>query len=153
MEQNVYAVITDKRSIPFNSNGTGTIETFGEAIVGSGTAFTTEMKAGSYLVSESQWEVRRVRRVDSDTLAFLDKPFTSNLTSAAPSIIPWYAASPKMIALEVKSTDPDALIDNVAFSGILNLDKTGNSRSSFRDIIKPIVVDASGTEMKVDILY
>lgn len=153
MEQNVYAVITDKRSIPFNSNGTGTIETFGEAVVGTGTAFTTEMKVGSYLVSESQWQVRRVRRVDSDTVAFLDKPFTSNLASAAPSIIPWYSASPKMIALEVKSTDPDALIDNVAFTGILNLDKSGNDRSSFRDIVKPIVVDASGTEMKVDILY
>jgi hypothetical protein len=150
MKQNIYEVVTDKRSIPFNQAGTGTITTFGTAIVGVGTAFLTELKAGSYLVSESQWETRRVYRVDSDTSAFMDEAFTSDLGSAAPSIIPWYLA--KAVEIDLK-TSSNILLDNKAFTGILNISKASRDRSSARDIVKPIMVDATGGTLNVNILY
>lgn len=151
MKQLIYKVISDKRSIPFNVNGTGTIATHGQAVVGTGTLFTTEMPAGSYLVDLTNWEVRRVYRVDSDTLAFLELVFTNDMVPGSTAkIIANYKCKVKEISIK---TSGAALLDNSAFTGELTLSKTGNSRSSRIDLIDPIIVDASGTTMQVEILY
>ena len=87
MEQFINATISDKRSIPFNVAGTGTVVTANNVITGVGTLFLTEMRVGSYLVSEAQNKCIKVIRVDSDTKAVLEYAFTSDLASAAPGII------------------------------------------------------------------
>lgn len=151
MKQNIYADITDKRSIPFNSAGTGTIATHGNAIVGVGTLFTTEMPVGSYLIDLTHWESRKVYRVDSDTLAFLEIPLTNDITlGTTPQIVTASQAKVKAISLYTAGA---CSINNAAFTGTLSLNKAGNDRSSRIDLIEPIIVDATSTTMQVDIQY
>ena len=144
MKQNIHEVVTDKRSIPSNTNGTGTVVTHGIAIVGTSTLFTTEMPAGSYLVDETNWEVRKVVRVDSDTLAFLEFPFTNDLASAAPSIISRVKA--KAIEINLVKVSGVVLLDNVALTGPLKLQRNGK-------LVRPVIVDATGGSLEYDVMY
>lgn len=154
MKQNIYDIVTDKRSVPFNSAGTGTIATHGLAIVGTGTLFTSEMPVGSWLIDLSHWDKAKVVRVDSDTLAFLQIPLGTDITpGTTPQIVSASKAKAKSISLKIKSTDPDGLLDNKAFSGILTIEKTGNDRTANKDLIQPIIIDGTSTSIKVDILY
>lgn len=149
---NSYDVITDNRSIPFNSAlPTGTIGTEGIAVTGVGTKFLSEMPTGSVIVDLSAWEWRKVVRVDSDTLAYIEKAFSSDIApSTTPQIIPSSIARAKMISI---STAGAALIDNKAFTGALSLPKSNNEISGRRDFVDPIIVDATSTSMQVSILY
>lgn len=150
MKQLIYDNITDKRSIPFNSAGTGTIATHGIAIVGTGTLFKTEMPAGSYLVDLTAWELFKVYRVDSDTLAFLEIAFTADIApGTSPEIIKAFQCKVKEISL---STAGSILLNNKAFTGSDTIGKTGNSKSSRNDLIDPIIVDATGTTLQVQII-
>lgn len=154
MSKSKYYITTTKESIPQNESGTGTIVTFEEAIVGTGTRFLTEMIAGSYLVAIAQNECRKVIRVDSDTVAFLERPFSYNLAvGAAPQIIKKWKASPKEISIKIESGDASGELNGVAFSGILTLSKSNTDKSSRKDNIDPVVVNALGTSMKVSIIY
>ncbi|MES3018227.1 MAG: hypothetical protein V4721_10630 [Bacteroidota bacterium] len=149
-----YEIITTKRSIPENINKTGTIATFGVAIVGTGTLFLTEMIAGSYLVDEAQDEVRRVIRVNSNTSAFLSKAFSSNIAAGAtPSVIAKQFASPKEISIKIDSADLAGELNGVAFTGVLTISKSSSDRSSQWDTVPPVIVDGSGTSIKASILY
>jgi len=150
MEALIYAVITDKRSVPFNSAGTGTIATHGIAVVGTGTAFTTEMPAGSYLVDLTNNEIRRVYRVDSDTVAFLEKEFTADIVAGStPQIIAVWQA--KMKEVELVATGA-CEINGVAFTGTKKISKLGNDRSSRPDLVEPFIVNATGQSMTVTIV-
>jgi hypothetical protein len=145
MEQTIYEVISDKRSVPFNSEGTGTISTFGVAVVGTGTLFTTEMPVGSYLVDLDSDEVRKVVRVDSNTKAFLEKPFSADITSDAPEIVAAWQCKAKEISLE---TEDECEINGATFTGIVTIAKPdiGSQRPN---IVAPIIVDATGGHMNV----
>jgi len=150
MKQLTVKSITDKRSVPFNVAGTGTVVTHGVAIVGTGTLFNTEMEAGSYLVNLSTNEAIKVVRKDSNTLAFLERPFTSDFASATPQIIPWYKAKVKTLSISATGTilvDGES-VTNTAFSA----DKAGNDRSSRRDLIEPVIVDATAGSALIEIL-
>jgi hypothetical protein len=149
-----YSITNTKESIPKNESGTGTVTTNGLAIIGVGTSFRTEMIAGSYLVSIAQNECRRVVRVDSDTVAYLERPFSYSLSaSVAPQIIKKWKASPKEISIKIDSADADGQLDGVAFSGALTLSKASSDRSSQWDKIDPVVVNALGTAVDISILY
>ena len=151
MKANIYANITDKRSVPFNSAATGTVTTHGIAIIGVGTAFLTEMPAGSYVVDLTNYEIRKVYRVDSDTLAFMEVALTNDIAGGSTlQIIHKYQTGVKSIYLE---TTGSAKIDNAAFTGTKTLTKSGAGRSSLRDLVAPIIVDATNTTMQVTIVY
>ena len=150
MKQLISEVISDKRSLPYNISGTGTVETFGVAIVGVGTLFTSEMKAGSYLVDLDQNECRKVVRVDSDAKAFLEIPFTSNLASGTPQIIPWYASGPKLISVY---SSGNYELNGETITGGVTAEKTGNDRSGRRDLTEPVVIDATASGAQIEILY
>lgn len=151
---NGYQVITDKRSIPFNQALTGTIQTKGVSLTGVGTSFISQLPAGSYIVNLGAWELRRVVRIQSDTSAVLDKPFSVDLPAlTVGQCIPGDKASPFEISVEVEQENPAALLWNQTFKGILTYSKASRDRSAARDIVHPIIVDASGTQMKVSFLY
>ena len=149
MEQIIYKVINDKRSIPFNSSGTGTLSTAETVVTGIGTLFTTEMPVGSYLVDLTNDEVRRVIRVDSNTKAFLEKSFTNEFSAATPEIIGAWQAKAKEISIE---TSGSCELNGEAFTGILTFPKGGSGRSARPDLVSPIIVDATGTTMNIMIL-
>lgn len=149
MKQLVRAVISDKRSVPFNASGTGTITTYGIKIVGTGTLFSTELQAGSYLVNLTTNEAIKVYRQDTDTKAFLEKPFAADITAATPQIISKAKAKVKEIQLV---TAGSCFIDGVAFTGTKGYNKNGDHKSGRPNLIEPIIVDASGSSMTVDII-
>lgn len=149
-----YQLITTKRSIPLNSAKTGTIATYGLSVVGTNTLFLTEMIAGSYIVDLTQWEVRRVERVDSDTSAVLSQAFTANISAGTtPSVIRKQIASPREISIAIDSTSANGVLNNLAFSGSLTISKSSSDRTSQWDNIMPIIVDGTGTTIKASILY
>lgn len=151
---NIYDVITDKRSIPYSAPGTGTISTQSITVKGVGTKFLSEMPAGSVIVDLASWEWRKVVKVVSDTEAIIQKPFTVDLLPlTTPDIIHESKLSNIEISLKVKDGDPDALLDNKLFSGILTISKANRERSSIKDFIDPIIVDASGTSVAILIMY
>ena len=146
---NSYDPITDKRSVPFNQSGTGTIGTQTVAVEGVGTLFLSEMIAGSILVDLDSWEWRKVVRVDSDILAYIEKPFTVDLApGTTPEIIPHTISRVKEISLS-----GTGLLENKAFSGILTLSKASNEDSGRRGFVDPVIIDATGNQIKVDLLY
>jgi hypothetical protein len=149
MKQLVRAVITDKRSVPFNVAGTGTIVTHGIAIVGTGTAFSTELQAGSYLVNLTTNEAIKVYRQDTDTKAFLEKAFSSDISSSTPQIISKAKAKVKEIKLVTAGA---CYIDGVAFTGTADYNKNGDHKSGRPNLIEPIIVDATGQSMTVEIV-
>jgi len=150
MKQLVRAVISDKRSVPFNVAGTGTITTNGIKIIGTGTLFSTELQAGAYLVNLSTNEAIKVYRQDTDTKAFLEKPFSSNISvAAAPQIISKAKAKVKEIKLQTAGA---CFIDGVAFTGTEDYNKNGDHKSGRPNLIEPIIVDATGSTVTVDII-
>lgn len=154
---NTYDVITDKRAIPYASNGTGTIITTGIAITGTGTSFLSELPAGSWIVDLTQDELRKVVRVDSDTVAILDYAFTSDLSSQTPSIIAKKDTSVTEVSIIIPLVDEAGTsytfgkINNKTFpSGLpFELSKAGRDDSDTQDFIDPVIVDATGTLMCV----
>ncbi len=151
MKQLEIKTITDQQSVPFNVAGTGTVTTHGIAIVGTGTLFDTEMKAGSYLVNMATNEAIKVYRKDSNTVAFLEKPFASDLTAVTPQIIAWNKAKVKMMSISATGTIE---IDGVAVTDVtITAKHDGNDRSSRPDLIEPVVVDATGGSALIEILY
>jgi hypothetical protein len=145
----VYNLITDKRTIPYNAAGTGTIETAGNWVIGTGTLFTTEMPRGSWLVDESQNEIRYVESVESDTKAYISQPFSIDITAGAtPSIIHAKDTNVVSIALSCPSgASADPTVDGVTFpkGNTVSFSKDSREKSGKRDLVDPIILDASAT--------
>lgn len=151
----LYYIVTNKQSVPANADGTGTVSTVGVAVEGTSTLFTTEMPVGSWLVSESQDELRKVIRVDSDTRAYIDAAFTTPLSSATPSIISAKSSKAVSIAVAIPAGLAAGEIDGVAFAAgsAVSFSKDSRDNSSARDLVDPIIVDGSGTTMQILIQY
>jgi hypothetical protein len=147
------SVLTGKQTVPASVTKTGLIVTSGTAVTGTGTKFLSEMMAGSWIYSASQGEVRKVVRVDSDLAAYIDKAFTTDLTSAAPVIIP--ESDTHIVTMTLITTAGSPTIDGIAYGGaltpipVLTLTKEGRSTSSTRDFIDPVIVDATSCSMTV----
>ena len=149
MKQLIRETVTDKRSIPFSSQGTGTASTRGIAITGLGTLFMTEMRAGSYLVNLDTNEANKVYRVDSDTVAFLEKPFLADITAATPKIIKAEQVKMKKVKLVTASAN---FIDGKAYTGTFEIDKLGDNRSGRPNLIEPIILDSTAGATIVEIV-
>lgn len=158
---NDYDVITDKRSIPYSSAGTGTISTLGTGVVGAGTAFRSEAPAGSWFVDLSQNELRKVKTVESDTVIYLEQAFSSDIAAlTTPQIIHQKLTNVFEISVIIPLVDASGTanafgkINNKTFpSGLpYELSKAGRDENSQRDFIDPIIVDATSTTMLVSTL-
>jgi hypothetical protein len=145
--------ITDKRSIPYNSTGTGTIETIGNNLRGAGTLFKTELKVGSWIVSLTQDEVRKVISIESDTAATLQAGFTVDIAAASALVY-----CPPSRYVEISVVIPPGLaageIDGKALpAGVpVGWGKGSRERSATRDLVDPIIVDAADTTMLIQTL-
>lgn len=139
-----------KESVPQSSSGTGTIQTKGTGVFGTGTLFKTEMQAGSWLIDLAQDELRKVISVDSDTSARLSNAFTLDLAAlTTPDIISKDSLS--LSELSVIAIGTDAIMNGVGLTaGIaVNMEKTGNSKGDSSSHVDPVIIDATGTIVKV----
>ena len=150
-----YYKLTTKTSVPAPANKTGTIETVGVAVKGTGTLFTTEMQVGSWIIDTSQDELRRVIKVESDTLAFISDTFTVNIAAATtPSVIKNEDLNVREIAIAIPLGQADGEIDGTALEAGLpvSFGKNSDTKGNFKSFIHPVIVDASGTEANITIL-
>lgn len=148
----IYNLISNKRTVPYNSIGTGTVSTNGNAVTGVGTLFTTEMPMGSWIVDLAQDEIRYIYRVESDTLAFMTQPFTVDLAALTPlDRIPEDDAQCVSIAFSIPAAAAAGEIDGVVFpaGSTASFSKDSRDRSSKRDLVDPFIVDATLTTMLV----
>ena len=112
------------------------------------------MPIGSWLVDLPSNELRRVLQVDSDTEAFLDEPFSADLAAlTVGQVIPEDRANAIEISIEVTASNPPGELFGVSFTGILSASKSSSTRSGKNDRVDPIIVDGTGTEIRVFILY
>lgn len=158
MAQDVYTIINSPSSVPLNQGLNGTVSTHGTAITGVNTHFLTDMPAGSYLVDLNAFECKRVVRVDSDTVAYLEEPFTSNLSSVSDCpYIPRWKAGPVEIYIDTMGPQgapgTTISINGANFRGTLTRSKAGRDRSGRRDLLAPIVIDPFNNDVQVNILY
>tara|TARA_R110002126_G_scaffold217897_2_gene363682 strand:+ start:400 stop:888 length:489 start_codon:yes stop_codon:yes gene_type:complete len=148
-----FSVITGKQTVPASTPATGTIDTSGITVIGTGTEFLSEMMAGSWIYSSTLGEIRKVVRVDSDLVAYIDKAFGSDLASIALFIIP--ESDTHIVTMTLIATGGTPTIDGIAYGGaltsipVITLTKEGRSTSSTRDFIDPVIVDATGGSMTV----
>lgn len=148
--------ITTLTSVPAESTGTGTIETVGKVINGAGTAFLTELPVGSYVLSLSAGELRKVVKVSSNVLAFLDNAFSFDIAAAsALKYIPENKTHIAEISAIADAGTGDFDINGVVWpDGIeYKASKVNRERQSNVDFIDPIILDGTGTTVKVSLIY
>lgn len=143
-------------SVPLSTEGTGTISTEGDAVIGVGTLFTTELPKGSWVIDYANNELRQVVRVDSDTRAYLAEPFTSDL--AALSVLDKiHTMDCDAVSISVQvlsSAAANITIDGETFpkGASITFSKDSRDRSGKRDLVDPIIVDATGSTAMVLIM-
>lgn len=148
-----YYYQTTLDSVPSSIAGSGTIVTAGTLVTGTGTSFLTEMPVGSWLVSASAGEVRRVISVTSNTSALIDYGFTINLGAAAPRIITPIRADVKEISI-TNAGGVATTIDGETFpaNSYVTVSKAHRHDSSYQDTVNPIVIDGATSECMVLII-
>lgn len=147
-----YFLVTGKQTVPESTSGTGTIETTGTAVIGTGTSFTTQMTPGAWLVDLGQDELRKVIKVASDTLAYVDVAFTSNIAAlTTPNIIPAKNVGVVTIAGQIPAGQADGELDGeIFYAGTsFSFSKDSRDHSSARDLVDPVIVDGSGTIIQI----
>lgn len=142
------------QTVPLSATGTGTVSTQGIAIIGSGTAFKTELRTGSYLFNGSD-EIRRVRYVETDTLAYLEDAFTADLSSDALLFVDSKKAQTKSISALMPLGESGATVNGTdMIEGVpVTFEKTGNSHYGRVDFVNPIIVDATSSVVTYSIQY
>ena len=147
-----YKVTNAKTTVPAPANGTGTIETVDNKVVGTGTSFLTGMKAGSWLVKIASDEIRKVISVKSDTEATLSEAFTIDISSGAtPSIISPASLNFISISVGILSGLTDGEIDGTVFDNGTSVvfTKAGAVKTGSRNFVDPIIIDGVGTVITV----
>jgi hypothetical protein len=105
-----YSCMKVNGSFASDSTGTSTITATGTAVVGSGTSFTTELKAGYALYNADNDEYREVSSVTDGTNAVLVSAFTANFSAKAfkynSCLVNIYGGSSLIYTRAINSTSP-----------------------------------------------
>jgi len=152
-----YLIANEKQSVPLSAAITGTIATQGLYIVGVGTKFRTqdELQRGCWLVDLSQDTLRRVDMVIDDTHAVLAKAFPVDIVAGTtPDVIANSQLDVKQISYSIDSALTDGEIDGVPLiaGNAETFGKTGNSVRDVFGFVDPVIADATGTVITVNIL-
>ena len=152
-----YLISNTKQTIPLSANQTGTIATNGIYITGVGTKFRTldQLQRGGWLVDLTQDTVRKIDTVLSDTQAILVKAFPSDIVAGTtPNVIASSQLAMKQISYYIDGALTDGAIDGVALKAG-TAETFGKTGSVLRDgfaFVDPVVADATGTVITVNIL-
>lgn len=159
--QNTNNKLIDNQKVtaPFNETGTGTISTDKLGLIGTGTIFKTELLKGAYILDLPNDEYKKVVEVISDTYAILESAFTTDLPAlTAMDYIPAWKGNVREISViipalkqDMVTANPWGKIDGEDFPpGVGNsFSKANRDNSSVMDVLNPLILDASGTQMYV----
>lgn len=144
----LYTIDNAKSTAPRPESLTGTVDSENYHVIGTGTQFLSEVQVGDYVVNYTSNEVRRVKDVKSDTLLGLNKPFSSEMSSAGLVIVPENNLTQFMV-LENNGA-AQASIDGESFrAGSRKEFGQLNGQLSRVRSPKPMIVDATGTQVDV----
>ncbi len=135
-----------KDTFPVSTALTGTVSAVnnGELIVGSDTAFSTELQTGEWLYIPSITQIRQIKSIASDTELYLYSAFSVAVSGLDASKTP--KQTYKSISWKIDST-AGASINGQVFeannSGTLGFDEVGRTRPD------PIIIDSDTTGNKV----
>jgi hypothetical protein len=163
MSERKYLLDNEKATAPLNQVGTGTIETNKLGIIGTGTLFKTELARGAHIVNLATGEILMVSEVVSDTYAILMEPFGTEIAaSTALNFIASWKGNAREISTIVPVYKQDGVTENTfavidgtdVAPGIgENASKVHRDRSGSVDTIRPIFIDATGTQVLVDVIF
>ncbi len=163
MSETIFLLDNVKATAPLNEVGTGTIATIKLGIIGSGTLFKSELKVGSYIIDFTNNQMKRVVEVTSDTTAILESAFGTDLApSSQMDYIPAWKTNVREIAAIVPVYKQDnttaniwGKMDNIDTPpGIgVNFSKAQRDRSSGSDVVVPVIMDATGTQIFVTLTF
>lgn len=158
-----YFLDNEVATAPRNQAGTGTIETNKLGLIGSGTVFKTELARGAFIVDLTNGQVVKVAEVISDTYAILEDPFTTEISAGtALDYIPAWKGNAREISYITPVYQQDnttenswASADGVPFAPgtSFNPSKVQRDRSSGADVVRPVILDATGTQISVTITF
>lgn len=152
-----YLITNTKQSVPLSSNMTGTIATSGLYIVGVGTKFRTqdELQRGGWLVDLTQNTIRKIDSVLDDTHAVLEKAFPIDITAGTtPNVIANSQLDIKKLSYYIDAGLTDGAVDGVVLNAgtVETFEKTGDVTRDVFGFVDPIVADAAGTIITINIL-
>lgn len=149
---------TAKQMIPKEKALTGNVSTNGIWVEGDNTSlFLTEMPTGSYIVDFTNNEFREVINVQSNKLAQMAYKFTANLASGAQKAVDFKDLNLKKIGLTPVTAgatiaDNAGIMQTIPTAGV-EFTKAGNDDSAGKDMITPVMVDASAHNIFVVLEY
>ena len=150
-----YVITNTKATIPASANITGTISSIGIYVTGVGTLFKTQMQRGDWITDINHNEIRRVDSVVNDLACILEEAFTTPISALTiPNTITNQKLDIKQLSYSINGGLTDGLIDGVALvagSGE-TFGKTGNNVRDKFGFVDPVIADATGTIINVDIL-
>lgn len=133
-----------KDTFPQSTALTGTISAVNNdtLIIGSGTAFTTELQVGEYIYIAAQSAFRQIRAINSDTELVVKSAFPSAVSGATPKRVP--VQGYRMISWAIDA-DGTAKIDNITFPASQSgtLDYSGGKRP------EPVLIDSTANANNV----
>ncbi len=158
-------IITTVESMPLSEAITGSVSVTNTstAVTGVGTVFLTEIGGGNpnnllvpnknssygFLWDYTNTEYRKIMSVESDTLLFIEKPFTNNLVGSTVKQIP--SSRLKMITWDDHSGSGGGLVNGLALAAN---ESSGVSGEDYRNtVVDPIMFDGQSGAIAVTISY
>ncbi len=149
---NVDVISNEIATIPRSTTKTGTIATAANSVTihGTNTLFLAELKVGNWLCDTTNYEVRRIRAINSDTVVIVDQPFSNVLTTTAVKTIDVSDLFSEVYAM-IKSGDTDGKVDGKTMAnGVPYLASVKSSiQVPYANKVDPITFDATSTNIYI----
>lgn len=146
-KNSIYYLLISSDVVPASQTKTGTIETHGINVIGTGTLFLSEVKPGDFIVDITNTEARKVTTRRDNLYLAIDSPFTSDL--AAGTLLKVVRSRAKEVSIANEGAAA-ATVDGVPLpiNSVITLPKS-NKNPNGSDFIDPLFVNATGTEVYV----
>jgi hypothetical protein len=163
MSETKYLLDDVKATAPRNEVGSGNISTNKLGLIGTDTLFKTELLKGAYIIDFNNDELRKVVDVISDTYAILESAFTTDIPDGSVmDYIPAWKSNVREIAYIIPVYKQDNTTENDW--GVVdgtdvppgvgdNTSKAQRDRSSGSDVVAPVIMDATGTQILVTLTF
>jgi len=148
-KNSIYYSITSKVTVPATATKTGTITTKGKNVVGTGTKFNSEIKKGDWIADlVTNNELRIVTDVRDNLFLTIDSAFSADIGGATLTVV---RSRAKQISL-ANAGGATATIDGTTMAvGESVTYPKSNKNPDGKDFIDPLLVNATGTTVKVQI--
>jgi hypothetical protein len=152
---NINGVFVDTEVLTFRNTAGTSVATAAVNGVPTYTLFTKQCMVGDFIYNATQSEVHKIVYISDDISMQIQEAFGSDLVAQALIVSPC-VPRPKEISVLIPNGNPAGVVDGVTWpAGIAWTDSKTSQYNNGRDDgqIDPIVVDATGTTMIVNINY